>query len=62
MSYIQILERDQLSSRKYEQLLGTLIEHTWTFEDHLLNIAQKPNYIGYILASTYLKRISKYIP
>ena len=62
MSYIQILEGDQLSSRKYEELLGALIEHKWTFEDYLLNIAQKFNYIGYILASTYLKRISKYIP
>ena len=31
---------DQLSSRKYEELLGILIEHKWTFEDHLLNIVQ----------------------
>ena len=31
---------DQLSSRKYQELLGILIEHKWTFEDHLLNIAQ----------------------
>ena len=38
-----MLERDQLSSRKYEELLGILIDHKWTFEDHLLNIAQKIN-------------------
>ena len=34
---------DQRSSRKYEELLGILIDHKWTFEDYLLNIVQKIN-------------------
>ena len=36
-----MLGRDQLSSRKYEELLGILIDHKWTFEDHLESIVQK---------------------
>ena len=27
-----MLGRDQLSSHKYEELLGILIDHKWTFE------------------------------
>ena len=34
---------DQLSSRKYEELLGILIDHKCTFEDQLLNIVQNIN-------------------
>ena len=34
---------DQLSSREYEELLGILIDHKWTFDDYLLNIVQKIN-------------------
>ena len=44
---------DQLSSRKYEELLGMLIDHKCTFEDQLLNIAQK---INQEYQSTCLKR------
>ena len=32
---------NQLSSSKYEELLGILIDHKLTFENHLLNIVQK---------------------
>ena len=48
---------DQLSSRKYEEFLDILLDHKWTFEDHLLNIVQKVNQKIHILA-----RISKYMP
>ena len=34
---------DQLSSRKYEELLGILIDHKCKFKDQLLNIAEKIN-------------------
>ena len=34
---------NQLSSSKYEELLGILIDHKLTFENHLLNIVQKVN-------------------
>ena len=30
-----MLRGDQLSSRKYEELLGIRIGHKWIFEDHL---------------------------
>ena len=46
---------DQLSSCKYEELLGILIDHKWTFE--LSNIIQKINQKIHSQA-----RISKYIP
>ena len=48
---------NQLSSSKYEELLGILIDHKLTFENHLLNIVQKVNQKLQALA-----RISKYIP
>ena len=32
------VEGNQLSSSKYEELLGILIDHKFTFENHLLNI------------------------
>ena len=35
--------RNQLSISKYEELLGILIDHKLTFENHLLNIVQKVN-------------------
>ena len=50
---------DQLSSRKYEELLDTFIAHKWTFEDHFLNIVQKINQKIHILeriSNTCLKR------
>ena len=34
---------NQLSSSKYEELLGVLIDHKLTFGNHLLNIIQKVN-------------------
>ena len=34
---------NQLSSSKYEELLGILIDHKLTFENHLSNIVQKVN-------------------
>ena len=46
--------RNQLSSSKYEELLGVL---KLTFENHLLNIIQKVNQNLHALA-----RISKYMP
>ena len=48
---------NQLSSSKYEELLGILIDHKLTFENHLLNIVQKVNQKLHAL-----ERISKYIP
>ena len=45
-------------SSKYEELLGILRDHKLTFENHLLNIAQKVNQKLHALA----RRISKYIP
>ena len=47
---------DQLSSRRYEELLGILIDHLLRFEDHILNIVQKINKKLHFLA-----RISKYM-
>ena len=44
-------------SSKYEELLGILRDHKLTFENHLLNIAQKVNQKLHALA-----RISKYMP
>ena len=38
-----MLRGHQLSSRKYEEILGILIDHKWTFKDHLLDIVQKIN-------------------
>ena len=49
--------RNQLSSSKYEELLGILIDHKLTFENHLLIIVQKVNQKLHVLA-----RISKYMP
>ena len=46
----------QLSSSKSEELLGILIGHKLTFENHLLNIVQKVNQKLHALA-----RISKYM-
>ena len=34
---------NQLSSSKYEELLGILIDHKLTFTNHLLNTVQKLN-------------------
>ena len=48
---------NQLSSSKFEELLGILIDHKLTFENHLLNIVQKVNQKLHALA-----RISKYMP
>ena len=48
---------DQLSRRKYEELLGILIDHKWTFDDHLLDIIQEINQKIHILV-----KISKYMP
>ena len=47
---------NQLSSSKCEELLGILIDHKLTFENRLLNIAQKVNQNLHALA-----RISKYM-
>ena len=51
------VEGNQLSSSKSEELLGTLIDHKLTFENHLLNIVEKVNQKLHALA-----RISKYMP
>ena len=51
------VEGNQLSSSKSEELLGILIDHKLTFENHLLNIVQKVNQKLHALA-----RISKYMP
>ena len=51
------VEENQLSSSKSEELLGILIDHKLTFENHLLNIVQKVNQKLHALA-----RISKYMP
>ena len=48
---------NQLSSSKYEELLGVLIDHKLTFENHLLNIIQRVNQKLHALA-----RRSKYMP
>ena len=48
---------NQLSSIKYEELLGILIDHNLTFQNHILSIAQKVNQKLHALA-----RISKYMP
>ena len=48
---------DQLSSRKHEKLLGVLIDHKWTFEDHLLNIVQKINQTIHILISIHQRHL-----
>ena len=57
--YIQHINvgENQLSSNKYEELLGILTEHKLTFENHLLNIVQKVNQKLHALA-----KISKYMP
>ena len=44
--------RGQLSNRKYEELLGILLGHKWTFQDPLLKIVQKINQKIHILAIT----------
>ena len=49
-----MLGGNQLSSSKYEELLGILIDHKLTFENHLLNIIQKVNQKLNVLA-----RVSK---
>ena len=46
-----------IEKKKSEELLGILIDHKLTFENHLLNIVQKVNQKLQALA-----RISKYIP
>ena len=52
---------DQLSSPKYEELLGILIDYKWTFEDHLLdNINQKIHILGRILKYMSQKKADKY--
>ena len=38
-----MLVGNELSSSKYEKLLGKLIDHKLTFENHLLSIALKVN-------------------
>ena len=48
---------NQLSSRKYKELLGVLIDQKLTFENRLLNIVQKANQKLHALA-----RICKYMP
>ena len=48
---------DQLSSRKHEKLLGVLIDHKWTFEDHFLNIVQKINQKIHILISIHQRHL-----
>ena len=48
---------NQLSSSKYEEVLGIHKGHKLTFENHLLNIVQKVNQKLHALA-----RISKYMP
>ena len=50
-------EGNQLSSSKYEELLGILTDHKLTFENHLLNIIQKVDQTLHALA-----RMSKYTP
>ena len=47
----------QLSSSKYEELLGVFIDHKLTSEIHLLNIVQNINQKLHALA-----KISKYMP
>ena len=37
------VRRNQLSSSKYEEVLGIHKGHKLTFENHLLNIVQKVN-------------------
>ena len=49
--------RNQLSSSKYKELLGILIDYKLTFENHLLIIVQKVNQKLHALA-----RISNYMP
>ena len=49
--------RNQLNSSKYRKLFDILIDHKLTFENHVLNIAQKLNQKLHVLA-----RISKYMP
>ena len=51
------VEGNQLRCSKSEELLGILIDHKLTFENHLLNIVQKVNQNLHALA-----RISKYMP
>ena len=48
---------NRLSSSKYEELLGILIDHKLTFKIHLLSIVQKVNQKLHALA-----RISKHMP
>ena len=48
---------NQLSSSKYKELLGVLIDQKLTFENRLLNIVQKANQKLHALA-----RICKYMP
>ena len=47
---------NQLSSSKYEELLGILIDHKLTFENHFFNIVQKIDQKLHALAG-----ISKYM-
>ena len=54
--YINIGD-NQLSSSKYEELLGIIIGNKLTFEERLLNIGQNLNQKIYALAG-----ISKYMP
>ena len=49
---------NQLSSSKYEKLLGILIDHKLTFKNHLLNIIQKLNQKMHTLVR---KSLSKYL-
>ena len=51
------VSRNELSSSKYEGLLGILIDYKLTIENHLLNIVQKINQKLHTLAS-----ISKNMP
>ena len=40
-SILMYVKGNNLSNSKYEELLGILIVHKLTFENHLLNIVQK---------------------
>ena len=57
MSCILMCGGNQISSTKYEELLGTLIDHELTFEDQLLNIVQRINQRVHAFT-----KISKYMP
>ena len=47
----------QFSNSKYEEVLGALIDHELTFENHLLNTVLKVNQKIHVF-----ERISKYMP